>query len=146
MWGSEGGIMWEDRYAIGVELIDNQHKALFHHTTEGLLSFIQASEIHNHKYHCISTITFLKSYVVQHFKDEEEYQLSIKYAGYEVHKQQHVNLAREVIEYEKLLAKSNFSLPVIKRFMAFVLRWLMHHVAEEDRKIGESASTISNSA
>lgn len=146
MWGSEGGLMWEDRYAIGVKLIDDQHKELFQNATEGLLLSIQSPDMYRSKQNCINTIDFLKNYVVQHFKDEEAYQQSIGYAGYEAHKRQHNQLALEVIEYEKQLVKSNFSLPIIKRFMAFVLRWLIHHVAVEDRKIVKTAPIMAPSA
>ena len=146
MWDSDGGIMWKDSYAIGVELIDTQHKALFNNVTEGLLLSIQAPDIYRHKQYCINTISFLKSYVVQHFKDEEAYALSIRFPGYEEHKQQHVNLAQEVFEYEKQLTKSNFSLHVIKRFMAFALRWLMHHVAVEDGKLKHNSANVTISA
>ena len=143
---NEGGLMWRDNYAIGVELIDEQHKALFHNATEGLLLSIQTPTVYRHKQHCVNTITFLKKYVEQHFKDEEAYQLSIKFYGYEDHKQQHINLAQDVLEYEKELVKSNFALPVVKRFMAFVLRWLMQYVAEEDAKIGMRNPINSQSA
>jgi hemerythrin len=138
MWEIDGGIMWKDNYSIGVKLIDDQHKELFENATEGLLGSIQSPDAYRHKQHCINTITFLKGYVVKHFEDEEAYQRSIGYAGYAVHKRQHLRLAKEVGKFEKRLVSSNFALPVIKRFMAFVLRWLMHHVAEEDRKIGKT--------
>lgn len=139
MWDDDGGLMWKDTYAIGVELIDGQHKELFHNVTEGLLMSIQSPDTYKHKNYCINTISFLKGYVVQHFKDEETYQLSINYEGYEAHKQKHINLAKSVKEYEILLAESDFALPIVKRFMAFVLRWLINHVAEEDSQIRRSA-------
>lgn len=137
MWSTEGGILWEEDYAIGMELIDKQHKSLFFNATENLLDAICLQGTNVPKKHCINSINFLKFYALQHFMDEENYQRDIGYPGYEKHKEQHTNLAQEVLKYEKLLSESNFSTPVIKRFSAFVLRWLTKHVAEEDKKIGE---------
>jgi len=141
MWGNDGGLLWNDSYMIGVELIDNQHKELFLNATDGLLLSIQTPDAYGHKQYCINTINFLKGYVTRHFNDEEAYQQSIGYPGLEAHKAQHANLALEIVNYEKRLVASNFALPVIKTFMAFIVRWLMNHVAEEDRKIVEPRSS-----
>jgi len=135
MWNDNGGLMWDDSYEIGVELIDQQHKDLFANATEGLLTSIQSPHEYGHKQSCINTIGFLKDYVVRHFNDEEAYQQSINYPELEAHKEQHARLAQELSQYEKRLVTSNFSVPMMKLFMAFVVRWLMKHVAEEDRKI-----------
>jgi hemerythrin len=139
---SGGGIMWNESYAIGVEQIDNQHRDLFANVTENLLLAIQMPERYANKQYCISCIVFLKAYVVQHFRDEEDYQKSIGYTGYEAHKEQHSRLAQDVLDFERKLQDSNFSLSTVKRFLGFVLNWLMVHVAEEDAQIRVSRSRI----
>jgi len=141
MWGEEGGLLWDDDFSIGVDHIDTQHKALFTCAVENLLDIIHTPELFRHKYRCVNSIKFLKGYVVQHFKDEEEYQESIGYPGLAAHRQQHIRLAGDVAKYEKLLVENDFSLPVVKRFLAFVVYWLTQHVAEDDRKIGEYNAT-----
>ena len=134
---NEGGILWQDSYCIGVEEIDAQHKELFSYATENLLDIIETPEMFKHKHRCVNSIKFLKEYVVEHFKDEEEYQEHIGYPEIDAHRQDHIRLASDVARYEKMLVESNFSLPIVKRFLAFVVYWLTHHVGEADRRIGE---------
>ena len=50
---------------------------------------------------------FLKEYVVYHFRDEEAYQQSIGYAGFEAHQREHQQFTQTVLAYEKkLIAKT----------------------------------------
>ncbi|MCL2852203.1 MAG: hemerythrin domain-containing protein [Defluviitaleaceae bacterium] len=132
--------MWKDSYALGVELIDNQHKELFFNVTESFVLSIHSPGAYMNRQYCINLINFLKGYAVRHFKDEEDYQVSIGYPGFNAHREQHECLKHDLAKYEKRLVDSNFTLPSMKIFLGFVLHWLMHHVAEEDSKIYKPAS------
>ena len=129
---SDGGLLWKDYYASGVEHIDNQHKELFETATDNLLDLIQSPNSYKNKQGIVNSIQFLKSYALSHFNDEEEYVRSAEYPGLGAHILVHEALKADVVKYEKLLVASNFALPMVKRFLAFVLSWLMQHVGEED--------------
>ena len=135
MWSVDGGVMWKDEYLIGNELIDSQHKALFLNATDNLLQAICNPGEYMERQNIINSLNFLKEYVIQHFSDEEDFQISIGYSGYKEHKAQHAKLAEEVLRYEKALVQSNFAHIDVKKFLAFVLRWLMVHVSQEDKQI-----------
>ena len=135
MWSVDGGVMWKDEYLLGNELIDNQHKALFLNTTDNLLQAICNPSEYIEKQNIINSLNFLKEYSAQHFRDEEDFQLAIGYHGYKEHKAQHARLAEEVVKYEKLLVQSNFAHINVKKFLAFMLRWLMVHVSQDDKNI-----------
>ena len=138
MWSVDGGVMWKDEYLIGNELIDNQHKALFLNATDNLLQAICNPGEYMERHNIVNSLNFLKEYAVQHFRDEEEFQLSIGYPGYKEHKAQHVKLAEDVMKYEKILVQSDFAHINVKKFLAFVLRWLMVHVSQEDKLITQA--------
>ena len=73
-------MMWKESYRLGVDRIDNQHIELFR-MTEKLIEDIAAdapAEVYR------ESLNFLKDYVIYHFRDEEEYQKSISYAGFEL--------------------------------------------------------------
>lgn len=126
--------MWKDSYKIGVELIDKQHRELFN-TVEHLLDVMGKDDIEDRKKECMSTISFLKNYVVKHFSTEEEYQASIQYSGIEEHKKQHREFTARVLNYEQEIIKSNFDFKVIKSFIGTLTAWLIYHVADADQKI-----------
>lgn len=128
----DGGLLWKEYYASGVEHIDNQHKELFETATDNLLDLIQSPKSFRNKQGIVSSIQFLKNYTLRHFKDEQDYARLAGYPHLNAHILIHEALKADVGKYEKLLMDSNFALPMVKRFLAFVLSWLMQHVGEED--------------
>ena len=129
---SDGGLLWKEYYASGVEHIDNQHMELFETATDNLLDLIQSPNSYKNKQGIVNSIQFLKVYTLRHFKDEEEYARLAEYPDLDAHILSHEVLKADVAKYEKLLVASNFALPIVKRFLAFVLSWLMQHVGDED--------------
>lgn len=124
--------MWKESYGIGVEIIDSQHKQLFE-MVENLMRIVnkQQEEV---KSESIKAVAFLKDYVVRHFADEEEYQLSLNYEGYEKHKRIHEGFIETVLDFERRMVETDFSLGVVKQFAGMLATWLIYHVAREDRK------------
>ncbi|MCM1481010.1 MAG: hemerythrin domain-containing protein, partial [Muribaculaceae bacterium] len=86
---------WRDEYKIGVPIIDDAHKKLFAIVSRVLKNFADA-DFEKNKTTCIEALKFFKSFTVQHFAEEEAYQRSINYAGYENHKKVHDNM-RDVV-------------------------------------------------
>ena len=124
-------MMWKESYRLGVDRIDNQHIELFR-MTEKLIEDIAAdapAEVYR------ESLNFLKDYVIYHFRDEEEYQKSISYAGFEEHHKEHVSFTKTVLEYEKKLEESGFDVSVLKDLAGVVTAWLIYHVADTDQKI-----------
>jgi len=128
--------MWKESFRVGVEVIDNQHMKLFAKADE-LLKAVHDGGCAEHKEKCISTILFLKEYAVQHFADEEKYQLSINYKGYEEHKKMHEKFVKTVLMHEKNMKETDFAEKEIKQFAGMLVAWLLYHVADADQKIGK---------
>ena len=78
---------------------------------------------------------FLKEYVVYHFRDEEAYQQSIGYAGFEAHQREHQQFTQTVLAYEKKLIASHFALSDVKDLAGTVVAWLVYHVTDADQRI-----------
>lgn len=127
-------MIWKLGYELGNELIDNQHKELFKRV-EALNNIVESDDAAERKQECIDAILFLKEYAVNHFAAEEEFQESLNYSYLEFHKAIHGTFVANVLEAEKKLVKSDFSLPVIKEFCGFLSMWLIYHVAGADQKI-----------
>ena|GEM_PF-473679 len=129
--------MWKDRYLVGIELIDNQHKELFKAMQILHLAIDNLTDI-NFKARCIDAIIYLKDYVVKHFHDEEQYMLSVNYMNFMHHKRMHTRLNTDLLMLESQLVESDFSIPVMQKFFGFIITWLTYHVAGEDQKIPKS--------
>lgn len=124
---------WNERFNIGVDVIDNAHQKLFS-IVRKILNFSEDEK--NSQWACTEGIKFFKSYAIKHFTEEEEYMQSIGYKGYEMHKRLHDNMRDKVIpalEYD--LEYSNYSPESVQHFLGICIGWLTGHIIVEDRAI-----------
>ena len=132
-------MLWKDNYELGVPHIDEQHKELFRRV-ESFLQVLRSKNRWEEKIPKLNeTLEFMKRYVVEHFRDEEEYQRSIDYPGYEFHKQLHDDMVNYVGEVSKRYEQSNNNEQLMQEFGGRLLAWLINHVAAEDQRIADYA-------
>ncbi len=133
-------MLWKDNYELGVPLIDAQHKELFRRV-ESFLQVLRSEVCWDEKVQKVNeTLEFMKGYVVEHFRDEEEYQRSIGYSRYEAHKQIHTGMVDYVLDFSKQYEQSNNDEQLIQQFGGRLLAWLINHVAAEDQRIADYAT------
>ena len=130
-------MLWKDRYKLGVPRIDEQHKELFRRV--GLfLQVLRSAVCWDEKLQQINEmLEFMKGYVVEHFHDEEEYQLSINYPGHEIHKQIHSDMVNYVQDVSRQFEQSDDNEELMQQFGGRLLAWLINHVAAEDQRIAD---------
>ena len=128
-------LVWKDEFNINVDYIDNAHQKLVGVLNKAI-SLIEEQDYAKTKHACIESIKFLKTYTVQHFAQEEDYQLKIGYAGYAMHKAIHDNLRENVLPaLEEDLEKQDFSKEAVTYFLSVFTGWLFSHILIEDRAI-----------
>lgn len=130
-------MLWKDNYELGVPVIDAQHKELFRRV-ESFLQVLRSKNSWTEKIPKINeTLEFMQRYVVEHFRDEEKYQQSIDYPGYEIHKEIHDGMVNYVLEVSKQYEQSHNNEQLMQQFGGRLLAWLINHVAAEDQRIAE---------
>jgi hemerythrin len=130
-------MLWKDKYELGVPQIDAQHKELFRRV-ESFLQALRSGDSWDEKIPKINeTLEFMKKYVVEHFHDEEEYQKSVNFPGYDAHKQLHIGMVNYVQEVAKQYEQSNNNEDLMQQFGGRLLSWLINHVAAEDQLIAD---------
>lgn len=132
-------LVWQERYNIGVEVIDSEHRKLF-----GILNrlFMYKTEESKSQWVCQEGIKYFKEHAMKHFTEEEQYMASIDYAGFETHRRVHDNFRTKTLPaLEKELAQSSFSPNAIDHFLGVCAGWLFGHTITEDRAItGDAVS------
>ena len=93
-------LVWNNRYDIGVDIIDNEHKKLFR-ILKKLFDFGQQEM--KSQWVCREAVKYFKEHALQHFLDEESYMESIGYSGFQMHKRIHTNF-REITLPGKLFS------------------------------------------
>ncbi|OON99341.1 MAG: hypothetical protein ATN35_13010, partial [Epulopiscium sp. Nele67-Bin004] len=118
-------IKWLDKYEVGNETIDAQHKVLFDiaQETEELLTAYEVD-----KYDSImNLIQRLKDYTMFHFEQEEEIMLKAKYSKFF----SHLALHEEFIDQlDKIILKLDTEMDekVIRDMLVFSINWITDHI------------------
>lgn len=132
-------MLWKEKYKVGVPVVDLQHEELFQRV-DAFMQILRSSASWDEKLMKVNeTLEFMKGYVVEHFRDEEEYQQRIGYPSYEAHKRIHTNMVNYVVEFSVTYAKSGCNEQLLQQFAGKLLAWLINHVATEDQKIAAYA-------
>ena len=129
-------MMWKEKYRVGADLIDTQHKELFHRVSN-FIQTVQSPQPWEAKVEKVKeTMAFMQDYVVVHFNDEERFQEKIGYPELERHRDIHARFREGVQGYVDRAAKEGFTEELIQEFGGKLMAWLIMHVAAEDQKIG----------
>ena len=126
-------LVWNNRYNIGVDIIDKEHKKLFRILNK-LFDFGLQTE--KSQWVCQEAVKYFKDHALQHFQDEEHYMASIDYAGFQIHKRIHDNFRNITLpSLEKELELSDYSENSVEHFLGVCAGWLIGHTLTEDPAI-----------
>ncbi len=119
---------WEDKYSVGVQLIDNQHKSMF--DTINLL--IDMLSDPSNKGKLDEVIKRLVEYKRFHFATEEKYFDEFNYVDAEEHRAKH----REFNDKLEEMVKKNEgdSMSLAYELVDFLEDWLLDHLMVVDQK------------
>lgn len=125
-------MQWTDSLSVGVQQIDDQHKALI----KAVNDLFEACKEGKGRQKISETLDFAEKYVVFHFGDEEKLQLKVGYPGYKEHKILHDAFVGDIRKYANEFEKEGPNIALVARFNAFISNWLIKHISIEDKKIG----------
>lgn len=136
-------LVWQDRYNIGVELIDREHRKLFG-VINKLLEF--RNQDGKSQWVCQEGIKYFKEHAMKHFSEEEVYMASISYKEFDIHRRLHDNFRKKTLPaLEKELERTDYSEDAVNHFLGVCAGWLIAHTLTEDRAItGKAMSKWQN--
>ncbi len=130
-------MLWKEKYKLGIENIDHQHKELFDRVGEFLKVIKSDGEWETKLEKVKETLEFMKEYVITHFDSEEAYLKEIGFPEYEEHKAIHEDFKAKVTEYAQKFEEENYDEELVQEFGGMLMAWLINHVASTDQKIAE---------
>lgn len=129
----EEQLEWQDRFNLGVDYIDREHRKLFSIMNK-ILRYSKEEE--KRQWVCEEGIKYFKGHALKHFAEEEGFMASIKYEGLETHRRLHKNFQKRTLpELEKELLQTNYSPEAIDHFTGVCIGWLVGHTLTEDLAI-----------
>lgn len=129
---------WTPNLAVGVELIDNEHKKLFEMADQ----LFEAGKNLKAKEFIAELLGFLDDYTKKHFSDEENYMLKIGYPEYPLQKKMHDEFILQLGQLKKEYQESGGNVVLIINANQMILNWLINHISILDKKIGEYAKKL----
>jgi hemerythrin len=127
--GNKNLIEWDDRYSIGISVIDEQHKELIGITNrlfEGCLEGDAAAEA---KFR--DTVKEVVEYIKYHFSAEEGILERIDYPGTGMHKREHEWFIKELLAKVHAFQEGKKFVPNL--FARYLRDWVLAHIAMSDK-------------
>ena len=119
---------WDDKYSVGISIIDEQHKKLF-----GLINrTFYAKEHGGNKEKLREVLEGMTDYALKHFKTEEDYMKEFNYPGYQNHKKEHEDFFDKTLEY--FHRAGNELHHVSNELPEYLDQWLANHIQGTDRQ------------
>ena len=119
---------WSDKYSIGNDEIDNQHKMLF-----DILNRLFDICVGRNKTDTVEEVmNELVSYTNYHFKFEEQYMRDVGYKDLNKHIEQHNYFTIEIKIANRRQLQDKCCTD--NKLIEFLSNWLIQHVTEEDIK------------
>jgi hemerythrin len=119
---------WSDDYAIGIEMIDEQHKKFFRlarHFWEDCLADEGEERIK-------STLAALGHYANKHFLVEESFMEEKGYPFLDDHKIKHAQFIELYKNLDDLLKKHGPKEVIINETLSLLMDWLKEHIVNVD--------------
>jgi len=123
-------IKWEDRFRIGHEAVDKQHRRLF----EIINDLQQKASSGAGRDAAIQAINSLVDYALEHFADEEELMDQIRFPSLIPHRWQHHSFVGRVADMALEWGEGKET--SVEDILLFLKDWLFDHILVEDMQIG----------
>ena len=126
-------ITWENKYNLGIPVIDEQHKKLLDLCNElhkGLLLY-RSNEGAGWQTALSSTVREAVQYTKFHFDTEEKILAAVGYKNLAHHKQCHAEFVNTLTQI--LLTFQDATLQTAFDFCTYLKEWVLTHISYEDR-------------
>ncbi len=126
-------IQWNPSLAVGVDLIDEQHKMLL----DKMNDISRAVEMNRGVPKIIKTLDFMIEYTDFHFGTEERHMQALDYPGYEAHRRQHEEFKAMVKNLEEDFLEEGVTESLAEAINTFLFNWLVTHIKGIDGQFGK---------
>lgn len=125
-------MQWENKFKIGISVIDAQHKQLFvceNELSEALAKGLKPSTI-------ATLLTQLGFYVTRHFAMEEQYMKASSYPGLAEQLEAHGSFTRRFAELQEDFNRHGLNPAIVHAIQNELTSWIKTHVMGLDQAFG----------
>ena len=127
---------WNDRYSVGIESIDNDHKKLIHliNNLQTAIDYKTNNEFEK------QTLDEVIDYTKYHFAREEDLMEKNGYSDFVAHKAQHAKMIAKVTEFVQIYEmdeSEGIKSGAIESLLMYLKSWLINHINGTDQEYSE---------
>jgi hemerythrin len=123
-------VKWDDKYSVGIPLIDEQHKELIRLTNDLYQGCLEGDDAARDYF--FSAVRGAMDYVKHHFSAEEKIMENVQYPNLAEHKKQHEDFVLKMVEDVKSFQGGKKFVP--NNFVRFLKDWILSHIAIADAR------------
>ncbi|HUX36663.1 MAG TPA: bacteriohemerythrin [Rectinemataceae bacterium] len=123
-------VEWDQKYNVGIPLIDAQHKHLIQLTNGLFDACTKDKETMDVEFREVMKESV--DYVLVHFRDEEELMRNSRYEQFGEHKKKHEEFIKTILEAVQEYKEGKKFVP--NNFARFLRDWLFDHIAINDKE------------
>lgn len=125
----------EDKYLLGIDIIDEQHQKLVEIGNQ-LLELIELGDDVDRYDEIMTILQNLREYTEYHFKTEERLFVDLDYDNKDVHKMEHEFFLKKVDKFFDKDIDENQQ-QNLKDLTNFVMGWVLHHILSTDNEYAQ---------
>ncbi|HEX8042184.1 bacteriohemerythrin [Candidatus Deferrimicrobium sp.] len=122
---------WTERWSVGVDTIDAQHRQLF----DAINTLLQV-EGKPAARDLVKVLDFLEEYVNNHFGLEEIYMRRLSYPGFPSHKGEHVAFINDFYDLRDEYDNDGATPELADKMGRYMGDWLVNHIGKVDKALG----------
>lgn len=122
---------WDEKYSVGIQSIDNQHKEIF----RILNKLLEAMKMGHGNDVTAQIIQELERYAVIHFQKEEFFFQRFNFQGSTEHITEHQNFIKKIALLKPDLKSGKITLSF--ELLNFLKDWIDHHILVVDKQYSE---------
>ena len=126
-------IEWDSSLAVGIDLIDEQHKMLI----EKLSNISEAIELTRGSSEIAQTLDFMVEYTDFHFSTEERHMIKYDFPHRDYHIAQHEEFKKSLDELVYDFREEGATKALGTAISTFLLNWLINHIKGVDVIFGK---------
>jgi hemerythrin len=124
---------WEEKFSVGIALIDEQHKMLI----QRLNDLSKAIDMNQSVSEIVRVLGFLIEYTNFHFSTEEKYMVENNYPGLSYHRTQHEEFKTTLHHLIRDFEEEGATKALADSINTFLTNWLVTHFQEVDIEFGK---------
>jgi hemerythrin len=128
--GNDAFVVWDNKYSVGIPLIDDQHKELIRLTNDLYESCLAGEDAARANF--MEAVKGTVDYVKHHFGTEEKLLQKVKYPELTEHKNEHETFVKHILNEVQSFQEGKKFVPNV--FVRYLRDWILSHIAVADRK------------